>query len=435
MTMEIDKDPGTAKRRMAIAAAGVAALLLLGWAVSRIPSVRNLFHPHPHDNAARAAATRYTCPMHPFIETDRPAACPICNMTLVPKAGDSQPAHAASGAAAGIENVAINPTQRVMLSVATAKAARMELQAGTVAMGRVTWDERKVATVSARFGGRVERLYVDFTGTRVVKGQPLLDIYSPELVATQREYLLALEGMERIKVDQNPDAREMSRRLVQASRSRLALWGITDAQIAELEKTKEPRNVFPVIAPVSGIVRQRQVTTGQYVTEGAALYAIGQLASVWVQAEVYESEVGKVAMGSPAVLTTDAFPGTEFQGKVSFVDPFFNPDTRTLRVRIELQNPGERLKPDMFVRVALQGRKGTALAVPESAVLSTGERKVVWVETGPNVFQPRDVRVGHRAGGYYEILSGLSEGETVVSSGGYLIDSESQLRSSSPGGK
>ena len=434
MTLEIDKDPGTPKRPLPIAAAGVALLLVLGWAISRIPAVRNLLHPHPADNAASKGAevSRYFCPMHPFIESDHAGACPICNMTLVPKGAGSQMALPPGDAMAALSKVAVNPTQRVMLKVATEKVGKRELAQGTVAMGKVSWDERKVATVSARIGGRIEKLYVDFTGTRVVRGQPLVDIYSPDLVATQREYLLALEGVARTQSDPNPDSREASKNLAAAARARLTLWGITDAQIAELEKSKEPRTAFPVIAPVSGIVRQRLVTTGQYVTEGASLYAIGQLASVWVQAQVYEFETGKVSLGAQAVVTTEAYPGREFRGSVSFVDPFFNPETRTVRVRIELSNPGEILKPDMFVRVDLTGRKGTVLAIPETAVLQTGERAVVWVETEPNAFSPRTVKVGHRSDGYYEILDGLSEGESVVTSGGYLLDSESQLRAVSP---
>jgi len=432
MKLELGKDPGAAKRSLAIGAAGVAALLILGWAVSRIPAVRNLLRPG-ETSARKAAETRYTCPMHPFIDSDRPAACPICNMTLVPASAGG------GGAAAGMDNldaalskVSIHPSQRVMVNVATETAQSRELSLDTVAMGKVSWDERKVATVSARVGGRVEKLHVDFTGTRVVKGQPLLEIYSPELVSTQREYLLALEGTRRSQGETGPEARETSARLLEASRARLTLWGITDGQIAELEKSREPRNVFPVVAPAGGVVRQRLVTTGQYVSEGTVLYAIGRTDTVWIQAQVYEFETGKVKVGTAAVVTTEAYPGREFHGTVSFVDPFFDPETRTVRVRIELKNPGETLKPEMFVRVALKGRKGKVLAVPETAVLQTGERAVVWVETEPNAFTPRDVTVGHRSGGFYEILGGLREGETVVTSGGYLIDSESQLRAVSP---
>jgi Cu(I)/Ag(I) efflux system membrane fusion protein len=288
-----------------------------------------------------------------------------------------------------------------------------------------------VAKVSARNGGRVEKLHVDFTGSRVVAGQPLLDIYSPDLVATQKEYLIAMAGVERMKGSPYEDARAMSAGLLSAARTRLKLWGVTDAQIAELERTKEPKTAFTVFAPASGIVTERLVSTGQYVMEGAALYSIADMNPVWVQAEIYEFEIHKVPVGTEAVVTTEAYPGKEFRGRVAFVDPFLNPETRTVKVRIDLSNPGGLLKPDMFVRVAMKGRKGRELAVPDSAVLVTGERAMAWVEIQPNTFEPRMVKVGHKSDGYYEILSGLKEGETVVTSAGFLIDSESQLKSGS----
>jgi Cu(I)/Ag(I) efflux system membrane fusion protein len=223
----------------------------------------------------------------------------------------------------------------------------------------------------------------------------------------------------------------MSAGLLSAARTRLKLWGVTDAQIAELERTKEPKTAFTVFAPASGIVTERLVSTGQYVMEGAALYSIADMNPVWVQAEIYEFEIHKVPVGTEAVVTTEAYPGKEFRGRVAFVDPFLNPETRTVKVRIDLSNPGGLLKPDMFVRVAMKGRKGRELAVPDSAVLVTGERAMAWVEIQPNTFEPRMVKVGHKSDGYYEILSGLKEGETVVTSAGFLIDSESQLKSGS----
>lgn len=220
----------------------------------------------------------------------------------------------------------------------------------------------------------------------------------------------------------------MSSGLLAAARRRLALWNVTDAQIEELERTGEPKTVFTVFAPATGTVTERLVTAGQYVMEGTPLYAIADLGNVWVQAEIYGTEIHKVAVGTGALITTDAYPGQEFRGRVSFVDPFLNPEPRTVRVRVDLPNPGGLLKPDMFVNVSFRGRKGTALAVPATAVLVTGRTAMAWVESAPNTFEPREVRTGFKSDGYYEILSGLSEGETVVTSGGFLLDSESQLQ-------
>jgi Cu(I)/Ag(I) efflux system membrane fusion protein len=369
--------------------------------------------------------------MHPFIVSDKPGACPICVMTLVPK--ESMAANLSDDAAQSLGMVSMNPTQRLMANVATQKVARREFGLDTLAVGKITWDERKVARVSSRFGGRVEKLHVDFTGTRVVSGQPLLTIYSPDLVAAQREYLVALSGVERLKDSPYEDAREMSRTLVEASRTRLALWGVTDDQLEELARTREPKTAFTVFARRTGVVTERFVSAGQYVMEGAALYSIAEMDPVWVQAEVHDFEIGRIPPGTSAVVTTQAYPGREFRGKATFIDPYLNVETRTLKIRVDLPNSGGLLKPDMFVRVAFRGRRGTVLAAPESAVLVTGERAISWVEVEPNVFEPRMIRVGGRANGYYEILSGLSEGETVVTSAGFLIDSESQLKGGSSG--
>ncbi|MDA8122852.1 MAG: efflux RND transporter periplasmic adaptor subunit [Deltaproteobacteria bacterium] len=460
--------PEKKKARAAIAA--VIALILLGagaLAFFRVPAFHALLHPHAGDMDGKAAkgAVKFTCPMHPFIVSDKPGACPICGMTLVLQ---SSTAAATDNAATGTKErkilywtdptipgdrsdkpgkspmgmdrvpvyeedaigmVAMNPTQRLMANVATEKVARRAFVLDTAAVGKISWDERRVAKVSARIGGRVEKLHVDFTGSRVLNGQPLLDIYSPELVATQKEYLVAMAGVERMKGSPYEDARAMSSGLLSAARTRLSLWGVTDAQVADLERTKTPATVFTVFAPASGIVTERLVTTGQYVMEGAPLFSIADMNPVWVQAEIYEFEIHKVPVGTEAVVTTEAWPGKEFRGRVAFVEPFLSPETRTVRVRIELPNPGGLLKPDMFVRVAFKGTRGKELAVPDSAVLVTGERAMAWVEVMRNTFEPRMVKVGHKSNGYYEILSGLKEGDTVVTSAGFLIDSESQLKS------
>ena len=419
------------KRSKAVPAIAVLLALLAAGVVAfyKVPAFHALLHPHPAGDNVAKNPTEYTCPMHPFIVSDKPGVCPICAMSLVPK--ESMAANLSDNAAASLGMVSMNPTQRLMANVATSKAEWREFALDTSAVGKVSWDERRIARVSARIGGRVEKLHVDFTGTRVVKGQPLLEIYSPDLVATQREYLLARAGVERMKESPYEDARQMSSGLAQAARTRLTLWGVTGEQIEELERTKEPRIVFTVFAPASGVVTERLVTTGQYVNEGSPLYSIADLALVWVQAEIYEPEIHKVPVGTAAVVTTEAYPGKEFRGKAAFVDPFLSPETRTAKVRVDLPNPGGLLKPDMFVRVAFRGRKGKALAVPDTAVLVTGERAMVWTEVSPNAFEPKVVKVGHKSDGFYEVLSGLSGGETVVTSAGFLIDSESQLKSGS----
>jgi Cu(I)/Ag(I) efflux system membrane fusion protein len=220
--------------------------------------------------------------------------------------------------------------------------------------------------------------------------------------------------------------------LKDAARSRLKFWGLNDAQLAELVRTKQPKSTITVYAPVSGVVTERIVTTGQYVNEGAALFSVAPVSNVWVEAELYENDIDRAAIGSSAVVTIDAYPGKTFQGKVVFISPLLNPDTRTLKVRVDLANPGGLLKPEMFVKVTLRGRKIRELAVPEGAVVVTGDRALVWIETAPGAFAPREVTLGRRGGGYVEVVAGLSGGESVAASGGFLIDSESQLKTAQP---
>src|SRR3990172_6092378 len=307
------------------AAWGIALLLALLWAGTmafyNVPAFHQWLHPHPAEGTVGTAeeSGKYTCPMHPFIVTDRPGACPICGMTLVlqSSAAAAAPDNAAPAkkerkimywtdpmipgdrsdkpgkSPMGMERtpvyeeeaigmVAMNPTQRLMANVATQKVASREFVLDTFSVGKVSWDERRVAKVTARFGGRVEKLHVDFTGTGVTGGQPLLEIFSPEVIATQREYLLAIEGMERMKGSPYEDARSMSAGILDASRRRLALWGVTGEQIEGLERTKEPKTVFTVSAPSSGIVTERLVSAGKYVMEGNPLYSIFGVNSVFV---------------------------------------------------------------------------------------------------------------------------------------------------------
>lgn len=212
-----------------------------------------------------------------------------------------------------------------------------------------------------------------------------------------------------------------------AARSRLKIWGMTDRQIAELELSRQPKKVVTIQSPVAGVVMERLVTAGQYVNEGTPLFFVGSLTSVWVYAELYENDLGRIETGAVAQVTTEAFPGKVFSGRVAFVDPAVNPETRTLKVRVDLDNRGGLLKPEMFVKVKLKGRRITKPAVPEEAVIFSGERSMVWVESGPGSFLPRYVTLGRRGDGYYEVISGLAEGEAVAASGGFLIDGESRL--------
>jgi membrane fusion protein, copper/silver efflux system len=426
-------------RRFSVKNATVAVGLLIITAVNLylfLPTLCTRLHLSPGAATGKqgvaAGAVNYVCPMHSFIASDHPGACSICGMTLV----SQQHAAPAKDVACSVhipEGITTTPEQRVMANVAVTKVATREFSTETQVAGKVSWDERRLTRVSARISGRVERLHADFTGSRITSGEPLLDMYSPDLASAQREYLLALEGVEHTAEGSFSESRSMMTGLRDASRSRLALWGLTDRQISELERSRQPKKIVTINSPASGVIIERLVTVGQYVNEGAPLFSVGSLSTVWVIAELYESDLGRIEIGAPSLVATEAFPGKTFQGRVTFLEPVINSETRTLKVRIDLDNRGGLLKPEMFVKVRLKSRKLRALAVPEGAVIFSGDRSLVWLENGPSVFVPRNITVGRKGDGYYEVLSGLVGGESVAASGGFLLDGESQLKSGSSG--
>lgn len=416
----------------------VAIIALLIMAVTAVylsvPAVRNAVDRLAvgKGEAKAVDAVQYICPMHTFIAADRPSACAICGMTLVSKEKVA-PQKDVKSSLDFADGVTLSPQQMVLANVAIAKVALREFSTETVAAGRVSWDERRLTRISSRIQGRVERLNVSFTGARISAGEPLLDIYSPDLVSAQREYLLAIDGAEHVKESPLPESRSMMEGLRDAARSRLKVWGVSDRQIAELERSRQPNKVVSINSPVAGVVTERLVTAGQYVNEGAPLFSVGSLSNVWIFAELYENDLGRIRTGTTCLVTTEAFPGKVFEGRVAFVDPVVNPETRTLKVRVDLDNRAGLLKPEMFVKVKLKGRKIKELAVPEGAVIFSGERSMVWVESAPGSFEPMNVTLGHKGDGYYEVISGLSGGESVAASGGFLIDAESRLNALEPG--
>ncbi len=296
------------------------------------------------------------------------------------------------------------------------------------AVGKIDYDERKIAQVSSRIAGRLDKLYVNFTGMRVEKGQPLALIYSPDLVATQQEYLLARETYERVKGSGIKEVVESARSLEEASRTRLLLWGVTEDQIAQIQV--ERRNHFDVTiySPISGTVIEKMALEGKYVTEGEALFKVADLSTVWMQADIYEFELPWVKVEQAVEITAPSYPGKTFKGTVSFIDPMLNPQTRTVKVRVEIPNSEATLKPQMFVTAKLQASLGErTLVVPKSAVLDTGLRQIVYLDSGGGLYQGREVTLGPQADGYYPVIKGLTEGDRVVTAGNFLIDSQAQL--------
>ncbi len=368
----------------------------------------------------------YTCPMHPTVVQDHPGNCPVCGMKLVRK----KQAEVISEKEMGeMRKVVLSPTQQLLANVATELVTRRSLSRKIHTVGKIDYDETRLVHVAARFGGRVEKLYVDFTGKEIKEGEPLLEIYSPELVSAQQEFLLALKAHEKLKEGSVKEPIQNAKSLLESSREKLLLWGITEEQIEEMERTKRVKTHMIIYSPASGTVIKKTATEGMYVKEGRSLYDIADLRNVWMYADLYESEISGVNLGQPVEVRTNAYPDRIFTGKINFIDPVLNPTTRTVKLRADFPNPQKMLKPEMYVEATIESQqKKNSLAIPAAAVINTGHRVVVWVEKEPGVFVPRDVKLGERIGDLYVILDGLQEGEMVVSQGGFLIDSEAQLK-------
>jgi Cu(I)/Ag(I) efflux system membrane fusion protein len=347
--------------------------------------------------------------------------------------GARAPGHAdaAAGGAAPVEGLAtvnIDPSRQQLIGLKTTPASRGQVGGSWRTVGRIATDETRVRHVNVKIPVYVERIHVDFVGKPVRRGEPLFSVYSPELLAAQEEYLLAartrksLSGAGGLPAD--GDA------LVAAARRKLQLWDIPESEIERLDRTGQPTKTLTIYSPISGVVTKKDVVEGMKLDAGAMPYEIVDLSEVWVLADVYESELRHVRNGMPATLTLNAYPNRTFKGRVQFVDPLLDPKTRTVKVRLSFPNPTGELKPEMFGDVTLQGQAREGIRIPADAVIDSGTMNVVFVAAGEGKFQPREVKLGSSDGQTVEVLSGVSEGEQVVTRANFLIDSESRLRAS-----
>jgi len=324
--------------------------------------------------------------------------------------------------------VDLSPDLVQLLGVRTETLRKRLLTKTIRAVGRFDYNERTLAVVTSRIAGRIDRLFVNTVGERVQKGDPLLWIYSPELVSAQREHLIALRTDERARRLASTGLPNVTASpLADTTRQRLELWGLTKSQIADIE-TQGVSIYLPISAPIGGTVIQKNVLEGAYVAEGTPLFTIADLSSVWLYADVYESDMGWIRPGQEMRVQVPAYPHETFAGRIAFIDPIVDPRTRTTRVRAEFSNAGGKLKPGMYAQAEIRRPLGDLLAIPESAVIFSGKRNLVVVSLGNGRYQPKEVVVGPLAEGYYPAIRGLSEGEVVVTSANFLIDSESNLR-------
>jgi Cu(I)/Ag(I) efflux system membrane fusion protein len=445
-------------------------VLLVAALVAALPPAVALLAGCTQKEAHTAAATRYQCPMHPQIIRDKPGECPICGMKLVPierEAHAKAPAPAerkilffrspmnpsetsptprkdsmgmdfvpvyadeaegTAGSPEGLSPVMIDAAKRQLLGLKTVVVRRAPFETSIRTTGRVAADERRVHHVHTRFEAFVEHVTADFTGKYVSKGEALAYLYSPELYATQQEYLLALRASQSLGTSGVSSVAQGGQDLLSAARQRLLLWEITPADIERIEKNGQPIRALPVYAPISGYVTARTAYHGMKVMPADTLFDILDLSHVWVLADVYEYELPRLSVGQRATMTLSYWPGRVWNGTVTYVYPAVDEKTRTVKVRVELDNPKGELKPEMFADVTIHGSARDVLQVPDDAILESGTRNIVFVSEGEGKLVPREVSVGDHGAGSVEIRGGLKDGDVVVLGANFLVDSESRLK-------
>jgi RND family efflux transporter MFP subunit len=364
---------------------------------------------------------------HPNRSAAQSQEAPILKYEAAPEQATSQRTVQVQSDAS-VSGIQLNQKEQTDIGVQTVEVRRRNLQRSLMAVAKVDEPETQLASISARIGGRIDKLYLDFTGQQVRRGQTIASLYSPEVFSTAEEYRLALENRKRLGTGAEPLAVSGAEDLVNASRRRLELWGLTTQQLDEIASSAKPQIELPIYSTVSGIVTERKVTQGQYVNAGEVLVTVTDLSTIWVKADVYQPDLPSVHIGQPVEITSDSLPGTTLHGRVGFLDTSINPQTRTASARIEVPNPSMRLRPGMFVQVKFAAPAGhDVLAIPRSAVLDTGMRKFVYVAKGNGEFEGRQVQLGPAGTDYYPVLAGLKEGERIVSQGSFLIDSQTRI--------
>jgi RND family efflux transporter MFP subunit len=322
----------------------------------------------------------------------------------------------------------IAPGKQQLIGVRTVEVKRENLLRSVHTTGQITADETKIAHVHVKINGFIDKVFVDYIGQQVKKGQPLFTLYSPDLVSAQEEYLIAKRGENALGTSPFPEVAQSSQSLLRSARERLKLWDISEEQIRKLDESGEVSRTLTFYSPIAGVVMDRKAFPQTSVTPDTELYTVSDLSTIWVNADIFEYEVAFVKVGQRAEMQLSYYPGKHWSGHISFIYPTVDPATRTVKARLEFPNPSAQLKPQMFADVELKIDYGNQLVVPQEAVLDSGNRQTVFLARGDGSFEPRQITTGAKLDGKVVVLSGLKAGETVVASGNFLIDSESRLK-------
>jgi len=465
------------KKKLFIIGGAVLLALVVGFVGFIVGRLSNSQGSHEHTVAEEAGASVWTCSMHPQIRQPRPGKCPLCGMDLIPAAEDG------GGEALGRRQLKLSPAAMELAEVETYPVERRLPTMEVRMVGKVEYDETTLSYITAWIPGRLDQLYVDYTGVPVQQGDHMVKLYSPELLAAQEELLQSIVTARELQASNSSLLRDRARSTVESAREKLRLWGLKEEQIAELERRGTPTDHVTINAPAGGIVIHKNAQEGMYVSTGSRIYTIADLRRLWVKLDAYESDLKWLHYGQEVVFETEAFPGETFTGRISFIDPVLSATTRTAKLRVIVDNPDGRLKPEMFVRAQVRsqvvadgkvmdpdlagkwispmhpevikdgpgacdvcgmplvkaeelgylpanvGEQEVPLVIPASAPLITGKRAVVYVAVSgkPGVFEGREIVLGPRAGDAYIVEEGLSEGELVVTSGNFKLDSSVQL--------
>jgi Cu(I)/Ag(I) efflux system membrane fusion protein len=388
--------------------------------------------PQKHEHAAEEGVVKkevWTCSMHPQIQLPKPGQCPICGMDLIPVSSDG------SGDEGGPPELTMSEKAVKLAEIAVAPVERRAVKAEISMAGKVDYDETHLGYITSWVPGRIDRLYVDYTGVSVKKGDPMVSLYSPELLTAQQELIQSIKTIKKLERSGVASIRETAGQTVDAVREKLRLWGLTKRQIADIEKRGKTTDHTTMYSPISGVVIHKDGLEGLYVKTGDKIYTIADLSQVWVKLDAYESDLSWIRNGQEVELEAEAYPGEVFKGKIGFIDPFLDAKTRTVKVRVNVPNSEGKLKPEMFVRamvysvVADAGEIESPLVIPASAPLITGKRAVVYIQVPgkKGKYQGREIVLGPRTGDYYLVREGLSEGELVVVNGNFKIDSALQI--------